>query len=382
VSEAAPAEEWAQPIEALAFEAGQQDVVLIESVLRRGALCVIAGDPKAGKSFLGMGMAVDVAAGRSWLDAFTVPLAGNVLYISNEGSDSGAWVRFNALLGSLNGERPAVQKRLWQRWNKPFRFDRRDTKGKLVDLAQLGATITKLKLDLVVIDTMRGAWGGKENDNDEMDKAVRPLMDLARRTDCAIVLIHHLSKVSETNQDEEIFARIRGGGALRALCDTGIAVAASKDHSSAKLSFSFKDFPPLTTATVKWPTQALERLPSFRIVAGGSKVRAEQLPIETVRNELMEMLKEGPLSIMSITGRLATKATKPVILEALADLRDAMKVYGWEEPRPVGHSKKMTPVQFYKVVSTEPLDLGVDPRGSEGLTQPLDGLSSTPSNLS
>lgn len=315
-----------------------------------------------------MDMAVEVAAGRSWLDRFETLKPGNVLYIANEGSQQGAWVRFNALLGSLNGEREAVQSRLFTRWNKPFRFDRR-TNNRLVEIENLEHHIVEMKLDMVVIDTMRGAWGGKENDNDEMEKAVRPLAELARRTDCAVVLIHHLAKVSEANADEEIFARIRGGGVLRALCDTGIAVVASKDHTKATLSFSFKDFPMIEPVTVRLPEQALERLPAFRVVASGSSVRAEQLPLEVVKTELLEMLSEGALSIMSITGRLASKTTKPTITEALADLRDAALIYGWEEDKPVGKSRTMKPMQFYQLVGTTNLFEGVSPRGSEGVCE-------------
>jgi hypothetical protein len=84
--------------------------------------------------------------------------------------------------------------------------------------AQITAFIREQQIQLVVLDTLGSFWQiPDENDNAQVERHIRPWRDLARSTNCAVVLIHHQRKVGGEGGRE-----IRGGSALLGAVDQAL----------------------------------------------------------------------------------------------------------------------------------------------------------------
>ena len=88
-------------------------------------------------------------------------------------------------------------------------------------ITELGAFIKSHNVDLVIIDPYAALFQlTSENDNAEASRNIFSLKDLARQTDCAIVLCHHTGKTGEENAANVKYGR--GASALLAGVDVGI----------------------------------------------------------------------------------------------------------------------------------------------------------------
>jgi KaiC/GvpD/RAD55 family RecA-like ATPase len=82
-------------------------------------------------------------------------------------------------------------------------------------IEELKEYITTFEIGILVIDTLSLFWGIEdENDNARAIKALSPLLNLARETNCAIILIHHERKSGGENGRS-----VRGAGSLFGLVD-------------------------------------------------------------------------------------------------------------------------------------------------------------------
>ncbi len=61
---------------------------------------------------------------------------------------------------------------------------------------------------VIVIDTMREAHRLRENEADDMSPLMRPLRQIAHDTNCAIVLLHHMSKTGSSRGSTSIAAAV------------------------------------------------------------------------------------------------------------------------------------------------------------------------------
>lgn len=95
---------------------------------------------------------------------------------------------------------------------------------------ELSKFIKKHQIDLVILAPYAVLFSLiNENDNAEATKNMNILKDLARQTDCAIVLCHHTGKVGEENSANVKYGR--GASALLAAADVGITFRLRSSHS-------------------------------------------------------------------------------------------------------------------------------------------------------
>lgn len=85
--------------------------------------------------------------------------------------------------------------------------------------------------ELVIIDTMAAAFTlSNENDNSEAERVVnKPLKELARKTNAAIILIHHIGKRNETGNESSKLYRGRGASAFAGAARLIIDMDAMRD---------------------------------------------------------------------------------------------------------------------------------------------------------
>jgi hypothetical protein len=163
---------------------------LIPGVLVAGSFCVLYGQPGAGKSFLALDLALEIAR------------YGPVVYNAAEGQG-----------GLYNRVQAAQQERQITTKNVYFLavpVDLRDP-NTVDDLIEAIRVLAEPKL--VVVDTMaRSMVGGDENSAKDVGEFIAGIDRLRSEFGCAVLLVHHAKKAD---------ARVeRGSSALRGAADT------------------------------------------------------------------------------------------------------------------------------------------------------------------
>jgi KaiC/GvpD/RAD55 family RecA-like ATPase len=182
---------------------------LVKGIIDREALALVYGEPGSGKTFLGLDLALSVAAGRGWFGRSTK--RGRVIYVAAEAGKS-IRNRVAAWAGQRWDERTEVD---FHAVVSPVDLCHLKDGENLKRLRQLVETIGKA--DIVIIDTVsRALAGGDENSPADMGAFVNALDRLRARLGCAIVAIHHVGKDASRGA--------RGHSLLRCAVDTEIAV--------------------------------------------------------------------------------------------------------------------------------------------------------------
>jgi hypothetical protein len=179
---------------------------LVQDVLNKASLAVLAGEPGQGKSFIGLDIAYHVATGQEWHGQRVEQ--GTALYLAYEG------------MGGI-GARAAALDRHYGTSDVPFYvvaadFNIREQAGR----AALGELLAEMpeKPSLIVIDTFAYALcGGDENSAQDVGAFNSGVQALIAHTGACVLVIHHPPKSGS--------ATLRGSGALPGAADTVIEVA-------------------------------------------------------------------------------------------------------------------------------------------------------------
>jgi hypothetical protein len=158
---------------------------LIEPLLPTAGSVLLYGDPKVGKSFAALQLASALAAGEDWL-GFHIPASKTVSYIQLDTPRSLWASRVEALSGSLNG---LAQLLLGDRESlQTWPFDILNPSHE----ALLSAIVREHEPDVVIIDTLREAHSGDENDSTAMQAVIAHLTAAVKPA--ALILVSHSRK--------------------------------------------------------------------------------------------------------------------------------------------------------------------------------------------
>ena len=158
---------------------------VVDQLIPTGGLVLLVGRPKAGKSLLGLDLAVSVACGETFLGRATT--AGPVVLVPGE--DALSLVR-SRLWARLGPERAAPLHVI----PADGSLDQSVRLDDAASFARLAAKVAELEPALLILDPLREFHTRKENDADEMAALLRPLRQLAHETGTAILLVHHRNK--------------------------------------------------------------------------------------------------------------------------------------------------------------------------------------------
>jgi hypothetical protein len=199
----------------------------VDGLLSEGAT-VFAGAPKAGKSFMALGLAIAIAAGGRALSSIPVE-QGDVLYLALEDGDKRMKKRLTAML--CGG---AVPKRLTFAYNYP-----RVDEGGLEAIEEwlLGHPEARL----IVVDTLKRIRPQEHRvkriyDNDY--DAVSPLNDLAQRHGVSVLIVHHTNKL---NGNEDWFDSISGSLGLSGAVDAAMLLKRPRNQQEGTLFVGGRD---------------------------------------------------------------------------------------------------------------------------------------------
>lgn len=204
---------------------------LIRGLIERDTLLSLSGPPGAGKSFMGLGWCLHVAAGLDWFGHRVTQ--GPVLYVCGEGS-RGVTRRLRAL--ELD-----TAKRLQ---DVPLYVS--NGAAGLTDPHQLAAVLRAVdrvvsevgKPVLIVLDTVARNFGpGDENSTEDMRGFVAACDRLREETGACIVLVHHTGHGDKT--------RGRGSSVLPGAVDSDLILSVDEGRVIRLESNKVKDGEPL-----------------------------------------------------------------------------------------------------------------------------------------
>jgi RecA-family ATPase len=171
---------------------------LIEGLWSAEAVGIVGGEPKCGKSFLALDMAVAVASGAPCLRRFPTVRRGPVLVFAAEDSLTVVRQRLVGIAAAANTTLEAIE--IHVIIAPVVRLDLE------LDRTRLEDTVRALRPALLVLDPFVRLHRIDENASAEVAPLLDFLRGLQRRYQVAVVLVHHARKGA---------SHVRGGQALR-----------------------------------------------------------------------------------------------------------------------------------------------------------------------
>jgi RecA-family ATPase len=191
---------------------------MIDTLWSSQAVGWIAGTPKAGKSWLGLEMAISVATGSPCLDRFAVRQRGRALIYLAEDALPNIRERLEALCLYKGLRLDELDLRVID--VPSLRLDRH------ADLQRLEATLAAHRPRLLLLDPLVRLHRSDENNAQDVASILADLRDLQRRYELAIIVVHHTRKAS----GGQVGQSLRGSGDLHAWSDSALYLLQRTDH--------------------------------------------------------------------------------------------------------------------------------------------------------
>lgn len=183
---------------------------LIEGLWAESAVGIVGGEPKCCKSFLGLCMAVSVAAGVPCLGRFPVATRGPVLIFAAEDAPHIVRARLQGICASARVPWDSLDIHVIV--DPVVRLDVPD------DRARLLAEVERLRPRLVVLDPFVRLHRIDENTASEVAPLLAYLRELQRTLGCAVALVHHARKGGHARAGQAL----RGSSELHAWGDSNL----------------------------------------------------------------------------------------------------------------------------------------------------------------
>ena len=194
----------------------------VEPLIVCGARVLIYAEPGVGKTWLGLDLALSLAAGRKWMGQFAVPSPRRVLYLDEEMGQHSLERRIHRL---GNGTEIAD--------NVPFRaLSRPGLTFTTEGVSHLLSAFATESFDpqVVVVDSLRRVLVGSENDAE----AVAAFWRITKRLyeERTFVIIHHMKKPNPQGAND---SRYRASGSTDLLAGPDAAFAITLARGDAML---------------------------------------------------------------------------------------------------------------------------------------------------
>lgn len=220
--------------------------IIGRGVLPVGGKMIVAGSPKANKSFFVLNMMLDLVRGRRVFDATykrgTAVLPVNqpwrVLYLEQELGEQGLLERLRgteAKPGLVSGIEADGLNLFIQPRDTAMRLDTPEGRD------YISAIVKEIKPDVTVLDPMAKFHLSDENSAQEMGAVLRVADHLVEDFGTAIVIVHHIGKQNEDNPRRG-GDRLRGSSAIFGDVDTVCEVTrkSNEHHPEPILELSFE----------------------------------------------------------------------------------------------------------------------------------------------
>jgi hypothetical protein len=288
---------------------------LIENLWGARAVGIVCGNPKVGKSWLGLDMAVSVASGTDCLGRFSVVEPGPALIYLAEDPLPALKERVRSIGRARGVALESMQLEVVTA--SRLRLDHRE------DRARLTETVRRHRPRLLLLDPLVRLHGVNENDAREISELLSFLRDLQRQFEVAIVLVHHARKGGSQVGGQAL----RGSGDLWAFGDSNLYLR----RVDGKLSLSIEHR--LAAAPEPVALKLLDDDPDrVHLEVVGAHVQRQRDELD-LANRVIETLEHEPaLSRTKLRERLRVKN------ERLGEMLTELERDGRLERGPAGWS--------------------------------------------
>jgi hypothetical protein len=217
---------------------------VIHGLLRQGETMNIIAAPKTQKSWLVTDLALAVAMGRPWLDAFETD-QGNVLIIDNELHSETSANRIPKVAAARQISLSEVGQRVFVQ----------NLRGRWQDIFSLGPYFRSLEpgqFRVIILDAMYRFMPREmdENDNGTMANIYNAIDRYADLLGCCFVLIHHTSK---GNQSGKAITDVgAGAGSQSRATDTHLVLRPHEEDDVVVLEAAVRSWPPVMPRCLRW----------------------------------------------------------------------------------------------------------------------------------
>lgn len=203
---------------------------LVEQLWSRAGVGFIGGQPKLGKTWLGLDIALSVATATPCLDTFAVPAAGSVLLYLAEDHPAAVRERLAGLCAHRRLELARVPIHVITA--PALRLDLAS------DRSRLEATVDAVGPRLLLLDPLVRLHRRDENCSAEVSELLAFLRELQRRHGLAVIVAHHLRKGPASSGGQAL----RGSGDLHAWTDSALYLR--RHHGRLLLEAEHRAAPP------------------------------------------------------------------------------------------------------------------------------------------
>ena len=211
---------------------GEDERWLIRSLWGYGAVGIIGGAPKCGKSWLGLDMALSVASATPCLGHFPVEAPGPSLVFLAEDALPAVRARIAALCAHRG--LAIEQLGLFVITEPALRLDLER------DQQRLRATLASLRPRLLLLDPLVRLHRLDENSAADISRLLGFLRELQRTYELAVVLVHHASKRQRAQPGQGL----RGSSDLHAFGDSNACLSPAARITSCSASSIAAHRPP------------------------------------------------------------------------------------------------------------------------------------------
>jgi hypothetical protein len=222
------------PAPTFVSQAPEQIDWLVEGVLERGANGFFVAQPKGGKSWAAIDLALSLALGCDWL-GFRIPSAVRVALISREDNPSLTAWRIKHLFAGKSCAAPALIE------SNLYVNSRRESAELMLDnseqMAELLAALRIVRPRFAIFDVFNVLHVADENDNQEMRGVLRQLSTIQAEIGCGIGVVHHYNKADQGSMTQ----RLRGSSAIAGWAEWLIGISmADEETKTRRMEFELK----------------------------------------------------------------------------------------------------------------------------------------------
>ena len=305
---------------------GEPIVYLIQDLLPKGSFTIVSGDPKVGKSFLMILMAISLATGREFMGQ-KVASPQKVLFVEEEDVPQLVVTRINQLRRGLNltpEEMANLEKNLFF-WSRNGFLIRVGGSGYLT--LELETDIQKVDADVVIIDVFALIHDGDENRAKDMTPVLKKLIEYQKaKTGLTLILLHHTSKQARGGKD---MLSIRGSSAISGRTDNALFLTGKKSeltlHQVTKygsplppIAYNMVDDDEDDIVRFKRSDDFVQSVEKWKLQNVVSKLR-EETPEKFTRDEIKKVL--GSLNLAN-SGPSVTRMKEQLVEAGLIELID------------------------------------------------------------
>lgn len=255
---------------------------IVDGLFRRGEVVNAIGSTKEGKSWLILGLALSIAAGRDWMgrpvkqgrvalvdnELQPATLAKRVQFVAKEMGIDDDVLRDFVLLRSLRIE----QRSLWE------------LQGELEDIADQG--IIFVGLDAFY----RFLGGATELDHGKMADIYNIAVKCAAKMDAAMMFNHHSTKGDQSQKSVTDMGS--GAGSISRAVDTHLVIRPHQLESCAVMEAACRSFPRPQPVTIQWDFPLWHLKDAIEPEIKRTKTKTER-DAEEAEDRILRVLADG-----------------------------------------------------------------------------------------